>query len=308
MAETPHAAPDQGEELVAALHAAFGVHRVRALHARGVMVQGGVQPTEEARGLSVAALFAPPKVRATIRFSNFAASPTVADTAAGARPHGLAIKFHLPSGGETDVVAHSFDGFPVASAAAFGDLLRAIAASRGAATPPTPLDRYLDAHPAAKRFLTGQKPAPRSFATLTYFGVNSFWLVDARGGRIAVRYRFVPQAGEQFLDAGALAAAAPSYLCDEIVARLAREPVVFDWLAQVAEPGDDVGDPSLVWPDARRLVRLGTLAIVRPLFDQPLTDRATSFRPGRLLRGIEPGDAMIAARDAAYAVSVRERQ
>ena len=39
-------------------------------------------------------------------------------------------------------------------------------------------------------------------------------------------------AGEQFLDAKALATKSPSYLQEEISARVTTAPIVFDWYAQ----------------------------------------------------------------------------
>jgi catalase len=83
---------------------------------------------------------------------------------------------------------------------------------------------------------------------------------------------------------------------------------MYDWFAQLAGPGDVIDDPSVAWPEERRLLKLGTIDIVRLTFDQELASRTTSFSPGNLPPGIEPADPMIAARDAAYRVSYRDRQ
>ena len=74
-----------------------------------------------------------------------------------------------------------------------------------------------------------------------------------------MRYRFVPsQPAEQVLDAAALKAKGPNYLQEEIGARSAA-PIVFDWFAQVGEPGDLTDDPSIAWPESRGLAKLGTV-------------------------------------------------
>src|SRR5262249_4253678 len=79
-------------------------------------------------------------------------------------------------GTHTHLRTHSYNGFPTATAAEFRDLLLAIAASGPDAPKPTPLEKFFETHPIAKTFLTSEKPAPVSFGTLPYFGVNTFKL------------------------------------------------------------------------------------------------------------------------------------
>ena len=52
----------------------------------------------------------------TVRFSDTTGIPTLPDADDHATPHGMALKFHLPDGSETDLVTHSFNGFPAATA------------------------------------------------------------------------------------------------------------------------------------------------------------------------------------------------
>lgn len=197
------------------------------------------------KGLSCRAPHFQKAVPLTVRFSDFAGIPTIADTDALANPRGLALKFHLPDGTETDLVTHSFNGFPTATADEFRQLTLALATSGPDAAKPTPAERYLAAHPIAKAFLESQQPPPVSYATLTYFGVNSFKFTNAEGKASFGRYRIVPQAGNQFLSAEKVANAAPGYLADEIRRRVARGPVRFSVRVQLPEPGDKIDDPRL---------------------------------------------------------------
>jgi catalase len=293
-----------GAELVDALHSAFGKHQMRAVHTKGLALEGRFTPTTEAKVLSFASLFAGP-VPVIARFSDFTGIPDISDADGLANPRGLALKFKLPNGGETSIVTHSFNGFPTATAAEFAQLLRTLHESGPDAPKPTPLEKFLDGHPIAKTFLTTQKPAPQSYATLAYYGVNAFGFLDGRGHETAVRYRFVPKAGEQFLDAAALKAKGPNYLGEEIRARVALAPIVFDWYAQIAAAGDDVANPSVAWPEDRKLVKLGTIEITQ-LADQATADQEV-FLPGRLPPGIEPLDPMILLRQQAYPISAAER-
>jgi catalase len=300
---------DPGTTLVDDMHAVFGKHHgQRAVHAKGIVLEGTFTPTAEAKELSTAAVFAGETIPVTVRLSAFTGLPAIADNSLDSAPRGLAVKFRVPNARPLDVVAHGFNGFPVATAGEFSLLLRAIAASNADAPKPTALDRFLESHPIAKSFLTSQNPPPVSYATEAQFGVNAFAFIDAKGQRTLVRYRFRPAAGEHHLDAAAREASGPNYLRAEMEQRLAKAPVVFDWLAQVAEPGDKADDPSVAWPKSRRLVRLGTLRIERIAADEEKIARTLVFMPGNPPPGIEAADPMLAARNEAYSVSFDERQ
>ena len=79
-----------------------------------------------------------------------------------ANPRGFALKFTLPDGSSADVVTHSFNGFPTATAEEFRKLLLAIPVSGPGAAKPTALDTFLGAHPIAKyRSLTHPEATAR---------------------------------------------------------------------------------------------------------------------------------------------------
>jgi catalase len=85
------------------------------------------------------------------------------------------------------------------------------------------------------------------------------------------------EAGEHYLDDAARKSKGPNYLSEEIAARVANAPIEFDWLAQIAEPGDKIEDPSIAWPERRELVSLGTIRIDRVVPNQvPRTRRYCS--------------------------------
>jgi catalase len=303
------AAPlDEPAEMVDALHSAFGKRHVRAVHAKGVVLTGTFAPDPAALGICSANLFTAQSVPVTARFSDFTGIPDIPDTVGDANPRGLAIKFHQADGSEMDIVSHSFNGFPTKTAMEFGQLLRAIGSSGSDVPHPTPLERFLDGHPIAKTFLTTQKPAPVSYATVPFFGVNSFAFVKGGSARTNVRYRFVPLAGEHYLDPASIAASGPNYLSEEIAARVAKTPIRFDWFAQIAIKGDAIDDPSIAWPDNRELVKLGTLTIDKFEVDQVKASHDLLFLPGNIPAEIEIADPMLAVRTNAYPISFGERQ
>lgn len=301
-------APPSPTQLVDGLNGVFGQHPgFRAVHAKGIVLEGQFTPSASAATLSKAAHLQKTTVPATVRFSNFAGIPDLADNNGLASPHGLAVKFSLPDGTHTDIVAHSFNGFPSASTTEFHQLLLALAASGPDATKPTALDTYLGTHPVAKAFLTAAKPAPVSYATLPYYGVNTFKFTNAQGDSAFIRYQFVPVAGAHALTQAQAAATAPNYLAAEIRQRVQQAPVSFKLLAQVAEKGDQVENPSIAWPDSRRTVELGTLEIAHVVPDSDAAQKKLFFVPNALTSGIEAGDPMIDQRSAAYPVSLSRR-
>ena len=98
-------------QMVDALNLVFGKQTDnRAVHAKGIVLEGRFVPRAAAATLSTAPHFQKP-VRLTLRFSNFAGIATISDTDGLANPRGLALKFHLADGSETDLVTHSFNGF-----------------------------------------------------------------------------------------------------------------------------------------------------------------------------------------------------
>lgn len=271
------------------------------------MLTGTFTPTPQAGALSRAPHLQSSAVPIIVRFSDFAGVPTVADTDGLANPRGIAIKFKLPDGSDSDLIGHSFNGFPVATVDEFRQLLLAIAASGPEAAHPTALEDYFVSHPTAKTFLTTQKGPPVSFATLPYFGVNSFRFTNAQGLSSVGRYQIVPDAGEHLLDAEAAAHAGHDYLAQEITRRVAAGPVRFRLRVQLAAEGDKIDDPSVAWSDSNPTMDLGVLSIDKAVADSDTAEGLLLFLPTALPAGIEPADPMLTARTECYPISYARR-
>jgi catalase len=195
----------------------------------------------------------------------------------------------------------------VATADQLREFLIALATSGPEARKPTPADLYLAAHPIAKAFLESQAPPPESYATLAYFGVNSFEFTNADDVVSIGRYRIEPETGVQLLSAEQRRNAAHDYLSSEIRDRVSRGPIRFRLRVQLPEPSDVIDDPSIVWPNDRKTVELGTIEITEAVEDNRAAESELLFLPGELPPGIAPADPMIRARDDSYAVSFDRR-
>ncbi|MDB5352402.1 MAG: Catalase related subgroup [Planctomycetota bacterium] len=245
----------------------------------------------------------------TVRFSDSTGLPDVPDGAAGASPHGMAVRFHLPGGGSTDIVSNAFNGFAVATGEDFLALLQAVARNGKDAPKPTELDRFLAAHTGAMRVVTAPKPTPASFATEPYFGVNAFMFTNAEGKASYGRYQLRPDAGSRFLTADEAAGKSTDFLIDELGDRLAKGPVKFRLVVQMAAAGDPVDDATAVWPDDRPVVELGVLSVTGKVADNDAAQRALGFDPLRLVDGIEASDdPLLELRRSVYSVSRRRRK
>lgn len=296
-------------QMVDALHAAFGKHPdARAVHAKGLILEGSFTPDPMAKRITQAAPFNGNTIPVTFRFSDFTGIPDIPDTTGASNPRGLAIKFHLPDNTTMDIVSHSFNGFPVSTTDEFRTFLLAISKSGPGAPHPSPIEQFLDSHPIAKTFLTSQKPPSVSYATLSYFGVNAFQFKNKNNVVTFVRYQFIPVKGEEFLSPDEVKAAGPDYLSKEIVKRITDGPVAYQMYAQISEPGDSIGDPGIAWPNSRKLVLLGILNINRIAKNTMAQDKAMIFNPGNLPAGIEIADQMLKDRQQAYPISVAERR
>ena len=123
--ELPQRLPAQ---LVQDFHAAFGEHHARAVHTKGLIIlQGTYAPSALRRGSC--------------------AAPSSS---------------WMPDGSNTDIVSHSFNGFPVSTSSDFSALLQAIAHSGGEPSPGSELDKFLSSHPTAKTFFTTQTQLRRA--------------------------------------------------------------------------------------------------------------------------------------------------
>jgi len=303
----PAAQKSVAEQAVDALTSVYGAHPgARVNHAKGVIVEGTFTPSASAASVSKAAHFQKQKspVPVTIRFSDAGGLPTVHDI--DAMPRGMAVKFALPDGAKTDIVLLSYNGFPVATAEEFRDFLLAISTSGPDAPKPTPFEKFLGAHPAAKAFVEAPNPQPVSFATLSYFGINAFKFTNAGGAVTFGRYQVLPVGGQEVLTKEQLSKMGPDYLVDEIGERIRRGPAKLKLVLQVAEPGDKIDDPSIAWPNTRKTIELGAIAITKATAESHVADKQL-FLPGAVVPGIEAADPMIAVRSAAYPVSFARR-
>jgi catalase len=288
-----------------------GIHPgFRPAHAKGILLTGVFTPSSKAASLTRAPHIQRNSTPVTVRFSDFAGIPTVPDNdPQGASPRGCAIRFHLAEHVHTDIVAHSVDTFPVHTAEEFLEFLNALIATDPAGPHPNAIEQFLGAHPAALTFVQTPKPIPTSFAKESFFAVSAFKFNNADGVSRYGRYRMLPAAGNEYLDEAGAASRSPNFLFDEIKERVAKEPVKFDVVVQLAEKGDTTDDATVRWPEDRPQIRFGEISLKEIAPNNASEQQHIIFDPIPRVDGIEASaDPLFEPRANIYLMSGRRRK
>ena len=265
--------PSIPEQIVDTMNQIFGKHPgFRAVHAEGIVCEGEFTPSPAASGLSRAAHLQDKPVPVTVRFSDGTGIPDIPDFVPDAGPRGMAVKFHLGDA-STDIVANAFNGFIASTPEEFLDFLEAVAETGPNAAKPTPLEKFVAGHPNSLKAATAPKTVPVSFATEPYFAVNAFLFTNKAGKTQAGRYQLRPEAAEAFFAPEEAAKKSPTFLIDELGERLAKGPVAFRLVVQLAAAGDPLTDATAVWPDDRPRVELGVVSLTKLAADNAAAQR-----------------------------------
>jgi catalase len=299
--------PQQIADLMVKLNG--GVHTgFRFAHAKGIVLTGTFTPAASAASISRAAHLQRTPVPVTVRFSDGTGVPQIPDNNPNAAPRGMAIRFTLPGNAVTDIVANSHNGFFVGTGEDFLAMLTAFASTTPTSAHPTPAEKFFATHPRALKVVTDSRGLPPSFANLAFFGNNAFLFVDSAGVKRAGRYQILPAAGITTLDSAAAAKVSPNYLFDELPVRLAKGPIKFRLVVQLANPGDPTHDGSIVWPDDRKVVELGSLSLTTIAPDNAALQRTLMYSPIILTPGIQlSDDPFPLLRASVYALSTAHR-
>lgn len=298
------------EKIVDVQHDLFNGPRegLRSNHTKGVVLTGEFYPADSAKQISSAPHLQQQASPIVVRFSNATGFPDIADNDPKGLAKGMAMRIDLDDEEYTDMVLSSVPRFPVATPEAFLEMLTAIRDSAHSEAETKPIQKFLADNPKAKAFVDYPKPYPASFANLSYHGINAFKFTNAEGESVYGRYIVTPLDGIKTLDKADAESRNENYLMNEIRERMPEEPAKFRLSVQVAEAGDEVNDATVIWPEDRPVVELGTIVLFAAKADARDYEKATMFNPLALPEGIEPSeDPILLARPEAYAISFQHR-
>lgn len=273
-------------------HAGF-----RRAHAKGICVTGEFRSNGSLSSYSEADVFEQGSTSFIGRFSIAGSNPTAPDLKAPVRS--LALSFATSATQQWRIAMNTPPVMAVSDPHTFYQQIQAIKAG------PQAIKAFFQKHPEAADFLkwkANYKPSG-SLAAETYNCINAFYLVNDEGQQQAVRWHMRPT-----IEAHSIEQDGKDALQQELKQRLAKQPIVFDWVFTLAKPSDDEHDPARAWPDSREQVVAGQI-VIRDWQDQLAGDcHSINYDPLVLPDGIEPtNDPILRARSGAYAESYRRR-
>lgn len=305
-----HAQTSAAEAQVNALENLFGKQPgFRRSHAKGLCASGFFIGNTVGRSLSSASVFSGDKHPVILRFSVGGGSPKASDKSKSVRA--LALQFNLPKGEQWLTANISAPMYFVSKPEHFAPFLAARLPDPATGKPdPINLKLFSELNPETTRqgAYLAKAPVPASYASVNYWSTNAFEFINAKGKGQFVRWQFVPEDGTLGLTDEQMKSLPDDFLADELRKRITSGPVIFDFKVQLAEAGDVLTDPTLVWPDARVVVPAGKLYLEKVEAAAGGACDKITFNPLVLPKGIKPSaDPVLLARPAPYGVSLGRR-
>ncbi|MFV3318767.1 catalase family peroxidase [Pseudomonas sp. NY15374] len=281
----------------------------RRAHGKGICFTGVFRSSGAAASLSKARFFSQQEFPVIGRFSIGAGDPHAADTST--TTVSMALLLTADDKSQWRMKLNNAPYFPTRNAEGFLAQRSAFEPDPATGQPdPVRVAAFFKEYPEARKAVEYKATAssPSSFAGAQYNVINAFVLLAADGKRQPVRWSMRPRTTLGSLSAGDRAKASRDFLFDDIKQRLAIAPLYWDLTLQLAEAGDPIDDPSQPWPEERKQVIAGTLAVTG-VHDQAAGGcRDINFDPTLVPPGIElSNDPVLAARAGIYAHSYNAR-
>ena len=281
----------------------------RRNHAKGVAVRGFFDSNGQGTRLCKAVVFRAGRVPVIGRFSFGGGNPYVSDSPGAVR--GLGLQFALPDGEEWRTAMINLPVFPFNTPQAFYDNLLASQPDPNTHKPdPQKLAAFAASHPEFVQALKiiQSHTVSSGFDNSAYYGLNAFRFIDAAGTSIPVRWTLMPV--QPF--APAIASGSPqgdkNYLFDALIASIHQHPLQWHLIITVGQPNDPTDDASIMWPEGREQVDVGTLTLDSIESEETSPARDINFDPLVLPAGIAPSDdPLLSARSAVYSQSFTRR-
>lgn len=300
------------EDTVNALNGVFGRHaKERGSHAKGFCTAGEFTPSKEGSAFATSPLFAGAKMPVTARFSTGGGNPKASDTKRAVR--GIGLRFHLPNEEELDLVMTNAPAFFASTPAQFVEYLKVRTKDpKTGKKDKAKIKAWNAANPNVMTHINymSKTPPPASYATAPYFSAHAFLFENSQKTEIAARWSVEPVGGMQGLTKDQEETFPKDFLKQEMTKRLSQGPAQWDIFLQIGEEGDSLVDPTSLWPETRKKIKVGRFELNR-MIEKGAADDCTGFvfDPNNLPTGISAtDDPILAIRSAAYSVSFSRRE
>lgn len=281
----------------------------RRAHGKGICFDGVFRSSGTAASLSIARVFSQAEIPVIGRFSIGSADPHAADNSTSTV--GMAVLLTADDQSQWRMKLNNIPYFPTRNPEGVLAQMAAFKPDPASGQPdPERIAAFFEAYPEARKDVVRRMTAPRpaSFAGEEYNVVNAFVLIAADGSRQPVRWSMRPHTPIIGLSAQQYAQAGHDFLSEDTARRLAKGPLYWDLVLQLAEAGDPVDDSSQPWPSDRRQVVAGTLEVKRVFDQSDGACRDVNFDPTLVPPGIAlSNDPVLAARAGIYSHSYNAR-
>ncbi len=292
-------AVQKSEKAFAAFEELFGVTKgKRRNHTKGFCIEGHFAPADPAiLKYSMSPIF---RGRSDFvgRVSHKGGKNKTPDNKYGL--YGLAFEL-TTAGGDAHIINMNTEHFfPVATPEAFTELLIAKATSKEAVKAFAANNPELRAYKAYHGKLD---KSLRPYEGATYNSINSFYLVNEKGERTAVRWSFVPS-GNQELQLEPK----EDFLLENMKANLASGGVSWDMVITLANEDDAIDNPSVLWTGDHARITVARLTVKAAMTESDGQCDEINYDPLVLTDGVEPSeDPLLEARSLIYAIGVGKR-
>lgn len=272
----------------------------RRAHAKGICINGDFESNGSLTEYSTSEFFTPGKHDFVGRHSIAGNNPTAPDLKAPVRS--MALSFSSESGENWRTAMNTPPVMAVRNPTDFYQQLIALSSQD-----PVKIKAFFQAHPESATFNQWKSTyqPTTSFALETYHSINAFFLIDEQGRKQAIRWVMVPsdETMDKKIDTNDIDA-----LQSDLVSRLEKGAIKFDWVFILASDSDDETDPTVLWPDSRKKITAGTVHVTSWESQESGSCKGINYDPLVLPDGMAPSaDPILRARSAAYAESFKRR-
>ncbi|AYC28605.1 catalase [Paenisporosarcina cavernae] len=285
------------------MEAISGKHpKAKRAHAKGIRGKATFTPSPDASKWSRSTFFKPGSYEAEIRFSTSSPNPQASDLFAGIK--GLAVKLGQDQKESHTLVCANAPVFVTSSAETFSKMMDSVEKLKEGKFTLSGIGKLAKEFPEAKNALQavkGLKPSTLYEAT-TYYSIHVFYLLNEEGKRIPVKFEWNPtselvetEAKEEEMG--------EDVLFQKLEQSVQHGKVSFELVAVIGTEEDSTIDPTVLWPETRERVVLGSLKVTSLEEDDQLL-----FDPNDLPSGVEASkDEILEFRTKVYRHSMEKR-
>jgi len=260
------------------------------------------------------------RVPVTVRFSLAVSNKGTPDTSRNVR--GFSTKFYTEEG-IFDLVFNHIPVFLVRDAIRFPDAIKALLPSpENNLINPEQFWSFIATAPEATHFvvrLYSDAGTVKSFRHMPGHSVNTYVWRNEQGVRRYVKYHWIPEAGEQYIDAQEAArwnGENPDIAGKDLHDAIASgKPIVYGLYVQLMNPQDETTlpydplDDTKIWDEQQYpLIPIGRLTLNQNPDNYMEQVEKVAFSPSNLLEGVElSDDKMLQGRTNIYSDSQRHR-